>query len=607
MRPLLLGLPLLLALSGAAAGELEREVPDQPPGKPAREKAFSRSPGARVAFGSYESIQINVDASGNNIVGDAANEPSLAVNPLNKLNMVAGWRQFDTVSSNFRQAGWAYTMDGGQTWTFTGVLTPGTFRSDPSLDVSSTGVFYYQSLKGDLTLDVFTSIDGGVSWGGGAPSFGGDKNWLAVDRTGLASDGYLYGIWQRFGGACCGNNVFTRSTSGATSWQNPVVVSRWPTFGTLTVGPSAEVYATGIDGSVGQDTSHYVVAKSTNAGNPMVSPTFTGSVVNLGGSMLIGAGPNPEGLLGQPNVMVNTVTARRGEVYVVGSTSTGTSDPIDVHMIRSSDGGASWSAPVRVNDDLGNNWQWMAAASVAPNGRIDAIWNDTRGAGHQSLAQLFYAYSWDGGATWSPNVAVSPPFNTSLGYPQQLKMGDYIGLVSNNTGADAIYTATFNSEEDVYYVHLFPDCNGNGISDVTDLAGPSSDDCNLNQLPDECEAAPICLGAGGLPEAGTDKLTVVKISGGDILVRWGPSCRAGDADYALYEGTIGSFGNATPRFCSTGGAKVKIFTPAPGGTYYLAVPVHADRDGSYGTLTGGGERPPESGACNEQDVRTCVP
>ncbi|HEX5044347.1 MAG TPA: sialidase family protein [Candidatus Polarisedimenticolaceae bacterium] len=585
--------------------ELEHEVPNLPPGKPAHEDAFARSPGRTIALGSYASVQVNVDADGNNIVGDAANEPSLAVNPTNRANIVVGWRQFDTMTSDFRQAGWAYSFDAGRSWSFPGVLTPGVFRSDPVLDVSSGGTFYYQSLRGDLSVWMFWSTNGGVSWAGPVPSFGGDKNWLAVDRTGNASNGTLYGIWQRFGGACCGANVFTRSTTGGGSWETPVPVALSPTFGTITVGPSGEVYATGIDGTVGQDVNHFVVSKSTNAGNPLLTPTFTGGQVNLGGSMLVGTGPNPAGLLGQPNVGVNaTPGPRLGEVYVLGSVASGGADPIDVRAIRSASGGTSWSAPVRVNDDPDGNWQWMAASSVAPNGRIDAIWNDTRGSGLAHIAQLFYAYSWDGGATWSPNVAVSPAFDTSVGYPQQAKMGDYNHIVSDATGADAVYTATFNGEQDVYHVRLFPDCNGNGVSDVTDLQGGAVD-CNVNHVPDECESAPVCLTAGAVPETGAGRLTVLKI-GGDLRLGWGASCQADDTDYAVYEGTLGSFASHAPRFCSTGGSTFKLFTPGPGNRYFLVVPTQTEREGSYGRESSG-ERPPSAIACLPQATGACSP
>jgi hypothetical protein len=245
---------LLATVSGLAAAQeaprkpvkrpVELETIDQPPAKEAaRDNLAARSPGLSVATGPYVSVQVNVDASGHNIVGDAANEPTLAVNPLNPANMVVGWRQFDSVTSNFRQAGHAYTFDNGAHWTFPGVFTPGTFRSDPVVDVSSAGVFYYESLKSDFTMDVFKSVDGGVTWGAPVPAFGGDKNWLVVDRTGGPSDGTLYGIWQRFA-ACCGDSVLTRSTDDGQTFEAPRPVERSPTFGTLAVGPDGTIFAT---------------------------------------------------------------------------------------------------------------------------------------------------------------------------------------------------------------------------------------------------------------------------------------------------------------------------------------------------------------------------
>jgi len=53
-------------------------------------------------FGPFVSFQVNVDANGNNIIADAANEPSIAVDPTNGSKITIGWRQFDSVLSNFR-------------------------------------------------------------------------------------------------------------------------------------------------------------------------------------------------------------------------------------------------------------------------------------------------------------------------------------------------------------------------------------------------------------------------------------------------------------------------------------------------------------------------
>ena len=125
-------------------------------------------------------------------------------------------------------------------------------------------------------------------------------------------------------------------------------------------------------------------------------------------------------------------------------------------FVRSTDGGRSFSAPHRINDDPINHskWHWFGTFSVAPNGRLDAVWLDTRNAANNTDSQLFYSSSTDGGNTWSPNIALSNSFNPFIGYPNQNKIGDYITIVSDNTGGNVAYAATFNGEEDVYYLRV---------------------------------------------------------------------------------------------------------------------------------------------------------
>lgn len=498
LRSLLLAVPALVYADPDSAMPERLEFVDDVPGIPAASDPARRSPATRITVGPYVSVQVNTDPVGDNIVGDAANEPSITVNPVDPDNMVIGWRQFDTQTSNFRQAGWAYTLDGGDTWTFPGVLTPGRFRSDPVLDADADGNIYYQSLNEDFFVDVFKSTDGGVSWGEPVPAFGGDKNWMAIDRTGGIGDGNIYGNWQRFFG-CCGRNTFTRSVDAGASFESPVPVDFDPVFGTLAVGPDGAVYATGVDGRFTQDLRTFVISRSLNAQIPEVSPTFSGSIVDLGGSMVIGSGPNPGGLLGQANVAVDhSAGDTNGNLYLVASVNPPGGDPLDAHMVRSTDGGTSWSAPIRINDDSGTNaYQWFAVHSVAPNGRIDVIWNDTRNSGQTNISELFYAYSWDAGDTWWGNHPVSPPFDSTLGWPQQDKIGDYYTLVSDANGAAVAYSATFNLEQDLYYLRVFPDCNGNGLSDVDDIDSGSSEDMNANHIPDECEVDACDLNGDG--------------------------------------------------------------------------------------------------------------
>jgi hypothetical protein len=616
---LVLGPPAVTAEPGVSkrtsvARFRQEERPDNPPAPfAAAEDALARSPAGDVAVGPYFSVQVNVDSAGRNIVGDAANEPSLIVNPINPNNMLIGWRQFNSITSNFRQAGWAYTMNGGMTWTYPGVLTPGIFRSDPVVGADSTGNLFYQSLKGDFTLDVFRSTNAAVSWGLPVPSFGGDKNWMAIDRSGGVGTGNIYGIWQRFAD-CCGTNVFTRSINSAASFQSPGPVAFWPTFGTMDVGPDGTVYAAGIDGTTDQDVNTFVVSRSTNAQNAAVLPFFTGTPVPIGGAMVFG-GPNPDGLLGQANVAVDKSSGpTRGYVYLLASVAPfNVADPVDVRICRSTDGGVTWSLPVRVNDDFSvDNWQWFGALAVAPDGRLDAVWFDSRNSGQANISQLFYAYSYNAGANWSPNVAVSPPFDSTVGWPNQNKIGDYLGIVSDAVQAHVAYAATFNGEQDVYYVRVFPDCNLNGRSDETDVATGSSPDCDGNHVPDECQVVPVdplCGGGGSVPDGATvagSPLRVSRQPSGDLTLTWASSCSGADTDYEVYEGTLGNFTSHTPRLCTTSGSTTVTLTPGGDNTYYLVVPRNGVLEGSYGKNSGGAERPQGSNACHPQVLKTCA-
>ncbi len=178
--------------TASPAGPIERL--DDPHVPPAALRARPTTPSGTITFNGFTSVQVNVDADGNNIVGDAANEPSIAVDPAHPNRMAIGWRQFDTVVDNFRQAGWGYSSNGGRTWIFPGVLERGVFRSDPVLEADADGTFYYNSLTTDgntYWCNVFKSTNGGRTWDAGIYAYGGDKPWMAIDRTGGIGHGNI--------------------------------------------------------------------------------------------------------------------------------------------------------------------------------------------------------------------------------------------------------------------------------------------------------------------------------------------------------------------------------------------------------------------------------
>ena len=432
---------------------LSKEPLEKYDNPPPLSPAVATSPGLISQFGPYTSYQANVNASGNNIVGDAANEPSICVDPTNGNRMSIGWRQFDSVASNFRQAGVAHTINSGRTWSPRTVLQPNVFRSDPVLNSDNAGRFFYLSLLQTFFDDLWRSLNGGQSWTFVAQASGGDKQWFTIDKTNSPGRGFQYQSWSSDGNNY-GGRQFSRSTNGGLTWMNPIDIPNSPAFGTLDVDSNGNLFIGGVELVGGQ----IWCVRSTNAKNGAVVPTFDQSTaVNLGGRIVTG-GVNPQGLVGQIFLAVDrSGRTTNNNVYMLASVQpVGAATGSDVMFARSTNGGQTFSAPRRINDDPVNHakWHWFGTLSVAPNGRIDAVWLDSRNAANNTNSQLFCSSSLDGGNTWSPNIAISNSFNPFLGYPNQNKLGDYITVVSDNGGANVAYAATFNGEEDIYYVRI---------------------------------------------------------------------------------------------------------------------------------------------------------
>src|SRR2546427_8119279 len=301
----------LLLLSGLATapGQLAptRRVPRNEPlekydNPPAPSRKIETSPRMISQFGLFTSFQANVDANGQNILGDAANECPISVDPTDGNKMVIAWRQFNDVTSNFRQGGWGYTTDAGITWTFPGVLQNNVFRSDPVTQSNEVGQFFYLSLQSDTQQsfycdDLWRSTNGGQTWTEQSPdrSAGGDKEWFTIDKTNGPGHGFQY---QANDSANCalGPTAFQRSTNGGVTWQSPIAIPNSPIYGTLDVGTNGNVFV----GGWGGGTTFYCV-RSSNAQIGNQTPTFDQvTTVNLGGSLVYPGAINPGGLAGQP-------------------------------------------------------------------------------------------------------------------------------------------------------------------------------------------------------------------------------------------------------------------------------------------------------------------
>src|SRR6476646_9503751 len=363
-------LPVLLAGPTTTSAQLApvRKMPfaehlekyDNPPAPP---RKIETSPRMISQFGVFTSYQVNVDANHKNIIGDAANECVIAVDPTDGNKMTIAWRQFNDVTSNFRQGGKGYTTDAGITWTFPGVLENNVFRSDPVTKSDEIGQFFYLSLQSNVQQsffcdDLWRSTNGGQSWtllSGERGAGGGDKQWLTIDQTNGPGHGFQYQIDD--GINCSGGGVqFQRSTNGGVTWQAPIVIPNSPIYGTLDVDTNGNVFVGGWSGGTA-----FRCVRSSNAQIGGQTPTFDRSTaVSLGGTIVQG-GLNGVGLCGQVFLAIDRSGGSTNDnIYMLASVQPSGRTTTDVMFVRSTDGGLTFSTPHRVNDDgLTNKWHWF--------------------------------------------------------------------------------------------------------------------------------------------------------------------------------------------------------------------------------------------------------
>jgi len=145
-------------------------------------------------------------------------------------------------------------------------------------------------------------------------------------------------------------------------------------------------------------TAHFL-SKSTDKGRTWTSTQitpFTAENVNSFGSMSLQWAP--EG-------------GEQGSLHMLyeGSKRPEVANETDVFYIRSTDAGRTWTEPKVINDDdpARFNSSLLPNLRVAPNGRLDAVWFDTRDDPGVTANDVYHASSTDNGATWSKNTRVT--------------------------------------------------------------------------------------------------------------------------------------------------------------------------------------------------------
>ena len=107
----------------------------------------------------------------------------------------------------------------------------------------------------------------------------------------------------------------------------------------------------------------------------------------------------------------------------------------DIKLTRSLDGGTTWSAARKVNQDTGNADQFQPYVRVTRRGQLNVLFFDRRHDPDNFFIDNFLARSDDGGATWREtrlshdmwDPSINPPISGSGEF-----IGDYQGLVADD-------------------------------------------------------------------------------------------------------------------------------------------------------------------------------
>ena len=474
------------------------------------------------------------------------NEPAIAVNPLNANNIVMADLLLLRVS----------TDNGASFSAFTVAVVPAGFGlgGDPSLAFDSQGRLFWTYLgrrNDNGNLDVFISqvnpatgaIVAGpfnVTASAGLPASvtanNNDKEWLAADRfPGSPFQDRLYVVWTRF--TPTGVDVHAAfSTDQGVTWTlsttNPLSAAGenfvWPPHNA--VAPNGDVYvayhsqpifaAGAPNGTSGQ----IFVLRSTDGGAtyPQKNTAYTAGNADIsfnvqGLARMLNQNQSWTQGSAQPWILPDPL--KPGNVYVVAADDPtnaahgGANDDMAVFIVRSTNSGVSWGAPVQIDSGPGSSHQFFPTAAIDYTSQcLSVTWYDSRNGAKNAngnfLLDVFIRSSPDGGLTFGPEVQLNAaPFDPDLGaidrFPptETLRIGEYNGVAVVNGTAHAVWTGNRLGSQQIFYdsaIACFgPDDDNDGLPNTYENAHAC-----LDPLVDDAAADPDNDGLSNLDEFG---------------------------------------------------------------------------------------------------------
>jgi hypothetical protein len=386
-------------------------------------------------------------------------EPFVASNPMNPLNLVGTWQQDRWSDGGSQGLGTAYSFDAGITWhrlyqPFTrcaggNAENGGDFErgSDPWVSFSPNGVVHEMVLALSFNAEAdepvtamlaSRSLDGGVTWGptstlqADTAEYFNDKNSITADPT---DANYVYATWDRLSsipGEGAGPTVVARSVDNGATWE-AMRIAYDPGPTAQTIGNRIEVLPDGtlVDLFTLLDfdaqTATLQVIRSTDKGATWSGPVFVADVLSIGAF-------DPE--TGKPirdgSGLAQMSISRDGRISVVWQDARFSGGARDgIALSESTDGGATWSAPVQINHDPLVQ-AFTPSVRVRDDGTVGVSYYDLRNntADATTLPTDYWLTRSGDRMTWREHRITATFDLDSAPFAGGLFLGDYQGIVS---------------------------------------------------------------------------------------------------------------------------------------------------------------------------------
>lgn len=398
----------------------------------------------------YKNIQL--PKAKNSTYAFAQVEPSIAINPNNPKQMVAG-----TVMDEYY-----YSKNSGKKWRAMNLSSTFGVNGDPCLLFGKhSEIFYFHlsnyahgskldrivcqkscKIKGKFNEGTFPAPNGKVQ----------DKEWVTIDY----SNNYLYMTWTQFDKynepdtSFHSNIMFSKSTDGAKSWSEPIKINS--VYGdcldddntvegaTPALGPNGEIYVawTGPNG--------IVFNRSLDSGKTWLKEEIKIADHPEGWTIDV---PGIYRCNGLPILKCDVSGgANNGTLYLNWADQSNGTHNTDVWIAKSTDNGNTWTKPIRVNTDKTETHQFFTWMDIdQSSGDVYFIYYDRSNYDPSSLkTDVVVCKTADGGNTFTSKIISESPFEPN----KNLFFGDYNNIAVVNGIVRPIWTRMHNNQISVW-------------------------------------------------------------------------------------------------------------------------------------------------------------